>query len=203
MPAVEPLVRPLIILCAPRSGSTLLFERLAACSPDWYTVGNESHHQIEGIPALQPARRGFDSNALDAADATPEIAASLRARFLAAARNRDGVTAPAAGVTVRLLEKTPRNALRLPFLRAVFPDALFLYLWREPEESLASLIEGWQSGRFVTYPELPQWSGLPWSYLLVPGWREMSGRPIHDIVAAQWRITQERLLEHPRGRRQR
>ena len=34
--------RPLIILCAPRSGSTLLFERLCACSPDWYTVGNES-----------------------------------------------------------------------------------------------------------------------------------------------------------------
>ena len=37
------ITRPLIILCAPRSGSTLVFERLAACSPDWVTVGNESH----------------------------------------------------------------------------------------------------------------------------------------------------------------
>ncbi len=76
------IARPLIILCAPRSGSTLLFERLSACSPDWYTVGHESHVQFEGISALNPARRGFHSNALSASDATPEVTAELRARFL-------------------------------------------------------------------------------------------------------------------------
>ena len=95
---------------------------------------------------------------------------------------------------LRLLEKTPKNALRVPFLRSVFPDARFLYLWREPEESLASMIEGWQSGLFVTYPDLPDWPGPKWSYLLVPGWRNLAGRPLHEIVAAQWRITQEHLL---------
>ena len=26
-----------------------------------------------------------------------------------------------------------------------------------------------------------------WSLLLVPGWRELIGRPLHEIVAAQWR----------------
>ena len=192
--AKRSIVRPLIILCAPRSGSTLLFESLASCSPDFYSVGNESHEQIEGIAALKPASRGFDSNVLIASDATPEVSTELRARFLAAARDRDGRPSPAGTLSLRLLEKTPRNALRVNFMRAVFPDALFLYLWREPEESLASLIEGWRSGRFVTYPKLPGWPGLPWSYVLVPGWRGLAGRPIEEIVAAQWRTTQEHLL---------
>ena len=193
--SVKPsIARPLIILCAPRSGSTLLFESLASCSPDFYSVGNESHIQIEGIAPLKPANRGFDSNVLDAVDATPEINAELRAGFLTAARDRDDDPPRAGSVAVRLLEKTPKNALRVKFLRAVFPDALFLYLWREPEETLASLIEGWRSGLFVMYPNLPGWSGPPWSYLLVPGWRELAGRPIAEIVANQWRTTQEHLL---------
>ena len=188
------ITRPLIILCAPRSGSTLLFERLASCSPDWFTVGNESHRQIEGIAVLNPQLRGFDSNVLNASDATPEVIADLRARFLSGLRDRDGRPAPFGKDQLRLLEKTPKNALRVPFLRSVFPDARFLYLWREPEESLASLIEGWQSGQFLTYADLPDWPGPKWSYLLVPGWRDLAGRPLPEIVAAQWRITQERLL---------
>jgi uncharacterized protein (TIGR03032 family) len=189
------IARPLIILCAPRSGSTLLFERLRACSPDWCTVGNESHPQFEGIAALKPERRGYDSNVLTAADATNAVATELRSRFLSALRDRNGMPVPQGGGNLRLLEKTPKNALRVPFLRAVFPDARFLYLWREPEESLASLIEGWQSEMFVTYPDLPDWPGPRWSYLLVPGWRELAGRPLHEIVTAQWRTTQERLLQ--------
>jgi len=188
------ITRPLIILCAPRSGSTLLFERLAACSPDWLTVGNESHVQIEGIDALKPERRGFASNVLEASDATREVAADLRARFISSLRDREGRRAAFGVDALRLLEKTPKNALRIPFLRSVFPDARFLYLWREPEESLSSMIEGWQSGQFVTYADLPQWPGPKWSYLLVPGWRELAGRPLPEIVAAQWRATQEHLL---------
>src|SRR5207248_425512 len=52
--------RPVIIVAAPRSGSTLLFETLAG-SPDFFTVGGESHEVIEGIPALRPHSRGFSS----------------------------------------------------------------------------------------------------------------------------------------------
>ena len=193
------IARPLIILCAPRSGSTLLFEQLSACSPDWFTVGNESHTQIEGIAALKPENRGFDSNVLGASDATREIAADLHARFLAAARDREGRRAAPGNANVRLLEKTPKNALRIPFLRSIFPDARFLYLWREPDESLSSLIEGWQSGQFQTYPDLPDWPGPTWSYLLVPGWRKLAGQSLPEIVAAQWRITQERLLADMAG----
>lgn len=183
---------PVFIVSAPRSGSTLLFETLSA-APDACTIGNESHQLIEGIPSLNPQRRGFDSNRLTAADATPEVVAALRDRFHAVLHDRDG-RKPAPGERVRMLEKTPKNALRIPFLRAVFPEAKFIYLHRDPRQVLGSMIDGWQHGGFRMY-DLPGWTGLPWSFLLVPGWRELVGRPLEEVVAAQWERTNECLLD--------
>src|SRR5262249_24358153 len=77
-PSIE---RPSLILASPRSGSSMLFEPLGR-SPDLYTVGGESHLVIEGIPELRPSRRGWDSNRLDAGDATPRTVAELRRRFV-------------------------------------------------------------------------------------------------------------------------
>ena len=53
-------------------------------APDVYTIGDESHQLIEAIPTLNPTRRGFDSNRLAAADATPVVVVALRARCHAA-----------------------------------------------------------------------------------------------------------------------
>ena len=58
--------RPVFIVCPPRSGSTFLFETLAQ-SPDVFTIGDESHQLIEGVPTLAPESRGFESNRLLAA----------------------------------------------------------------------------------------------------------------------------------------
>lgn len=193
------LVQPLFIISAPRSGSTLLFETLAGF-PDLWTVGDESHALIEGLPELHPAARGYASNRLTAAEATPAIAAALRLRFARSLRNRAG-QAPAElpkaqrPARVRLLEKTPKNILRIPFLRAVFPDARFLVLYRAPEETLASMLEGWRTRRrFVAYQPLPGWPHRNWRFLLVPGWEALSDRPLADIVAHQWRMAHEVLL---------
>ncbi|WP_158882857.1 sulfotransferase [Rhodanobacter sp. L36] len=184
--------RPIFILSSPRSGSTLLFETLAQAS-DLFTIGRESHALIEGMEALHPARRGFDSNRLDAEVATPELTHELRDRFLSELRDRDGHALDQ--LPVRMLEKTPKNTLRVPFLAKIFPEARFVYLYRDPRETLSSMIEAWQSGKFRTYPVLPGWNGLPWSLLLVPGWRDLDGRPLQDIVAAQWEATTRILLD--------
>ncbi len=184
--------RPIFIVSAPRSGSTLLFETLAR-APGLYTVGGESHGRIEKLPALHPAAQGFQSNRLDAAAATPELVAALRQRFLEALRDRDGNAAPVG--RLRMLEKTPKNALRIPFLRRVFPEARFIFLHRDPREVIASMIDAWQSGQFRTYPQLPDWSGPDWSLLLVPGWRELRGRPLPEIVAHQWEAVTSSLLD--------
>lgn len=183
--------QPIFIISPPRSGSTLLFETFAQ-APELFTTGRESHALIESMGPLNPGMRGFDSNRLDAADATPEVIDELRRRFHSQMHDRDGKppTRP-----YRMLEKTPKNALRIPLLARTFPEACFVYLHRDPRQTLSSMIEAWQSARFRTYPQLPGWTGLPWSLLLVPGWRELIGRPLHELVAAQWKTTTNILLD--------
>ena len=184
--------RPVFIISPPRSGSTLLFETLAN-APAVYTIGGEGHALIEGIPGLNASDLGYSSNRLDATAAIPQVMDALRRRCLAKLHDRDG-NAPGQP-PVRMLEKTPKNALRIPFLAKVFPEAQFVYLYRDPRETLSSMIEAWQSGGFRTYPNLPGWSGLPWSLLLVPGWRDLIGQPLPEIVAAQWDATVRTLLD--------
>ncbi len=185
--------RPLFIVSPPRSGSTLLFETLAM-APGLYTTGDESHELIEGIAGLSPAQRDYDSNRLRQTDAGAPIVVELRQRFRDRLRDRDKRDAGSAA-SIRLLEKTPKNALRIPFLLEVFPDAHFIYLHRDPRQVLGSMLDGWQSGGFRMYPGLPGWSGLPWSFLLVPSWRELIGKPLEDIVAAQWQRTTQVMLD--------
>jgi Sulfotransferase family len=184
--------RPVFIVSPPRSGSTLLFETLAQ-APGLFTTGQESHGLIEGIQGLHPAHRDYESNRLDAAAVTPVRMKELRDRLLAKLRDREGQ--PASQRPIRLLEKTPKNALRVPFLAKIFPEAQFVYLYRDPRQTLSSMIEAWQSGRFRMYPDLPDWNGLPWSLLLVPDWRDLIGRPLQEIVAAQWEATTRILLD--------
>jgi hypothetical protein len=184
--------RPVFIMSPPRSGSTLLFETFAKAR-DLFTTGRESHGLIEGIDGLRPSQRNYDSNRLDGLDATPVVIGELRRRFFSEMRDRDGRPPPQQ--PFRLLEKTPKNALRIPLLVKAFPEACFVYLYRDPRQTLSSMLEAWQSGRFRTYPQLPGWEGLPWSLLLVPGWRELIGRPLHEIVAAQWETTTRMLMD--------
>lgn len=184
--------RPVFIVSSPRSGSSLLFETLAQ-SPDVFTIGGENHVLVEGIAALHPAAHEWSSNRLDASDATDRIAEDLAARFASAAADREGC-APAPG-RFRFLEKTPKNSLRIPFLRALFPDALFIYLYRDERATISSMIDAWRSGRFITYPDLPGWTGHPWSLLLTPGWRELIGRPLPEIAARQWANATEVVLD--------
>ena len=110
-------------------------------------------------------------------------------------RDRDGnPLAPGHG-RFRMLEKTPKNSLRIPFLRKVFPDAQFVFLYRDPRQVLASMMEAWLSGRFKTYVGLPGWPLPYWALLLTPGWQALSGTPLADIVAGQWKVASEVLLD--------
>lgn len=192
--------QPVFIIAAPRSGSTLLFETLAA-SDRVCTLGGEAHWLVESLPSLRPGAPGVDSNRLDARACSGEVAAHLVAQI--GARRRDSRGARAAGTLLRFLEKTPKNALRVPFFDAAFPDARFIFLWRDPRENLGSIIEAWASGQWTTYPHLADWEG-PWSLLLPPGYRELRGKALADIAAFQWetanRIALDDLEALPRKR---
>lgn len=183
--------RPVIIVAAPRSGSTALFETLAV-TPQLHNPGGEAHWLVEGFRMYLPGAPGVDSNRLTAAHLTPEIALAMKSRL--AEKLVDAAGAPADAESVRLLEKTPKNALRIPFFNALFPDARFVFLWREPEENISSIIDAWRAGGWVTYPQLPGWDG-PWSLLLPPGWQALKGKPLPEVGAYQWATTNRTIMD--------
>ncbi len=188
--------RPVVILAAPRSGSTLLFETLATSS-DFWTIGGEGPGMFERISRFNPTTRFCDSNALFAEDSIPEANEQIRVWFYQKLRDSKGRGIQSMQGTLsgppRFLEKTPKNALRVSLLNAIFPDALYIYLYRNPRENISSMMEAWHSGRFVTYPALAG-RAKPWSLLLPPDWQSYHDAPVEEIAAFQWRATNEAIL---------
>ncbi len=186
------LQRPVFIVAAPRSGSTLLFETLAA-SDQLVTVGGEAHWLVESVDELRVGAPGVDSNRLGADVYSVELARRMHAAL--AEKLVDCAGRPADVLDGRrFLEKTPKNSLRIPLFNRIFPDAQFIFLWRDPRENLSSLIEAWRSGDWQTYRELDGFEG-PWSMVLPPGWRALNGRPLEEIAAFQWDSTNRIMRE--------
>jgi hypothetical protein len=169
-----------------------LFETLAASS-QLCTVGGEAHWLVEGIESLRPGAPGIDSNRLVAEHANAGIANDIREQIISRLRDHAGQPLSEPGAR-RFLEKTPKNALRIPFFNHIFPDAQFVFLWRDPRENISSIMEAWRSGQWRTYPKLEGFDG-PWSLLLPPGWRDMKGRSLAEIAAWQWRATNAQVID--------
>jgi hypothetical protein len=191
-----------IVLSAPRSGSTLLFDLLSRAD-NVLTIGGETHSVYRQFPHLAAENEAFDSGMLGEQHADEATVRGFRCLFLALLRNRHGQLlhdlpgrSPAGQVIV---EKTPRNALNLPFLKRVFPAARFLFLYRHPAEVIASLIEGWETGartgQFVTHRHLPGWDRAEWCFALPRGWRELRGKSLAEIAAFQWSACNRQIRE--------
>ncbi|HOU41437.1 MAG TPA: sulfotransferase [Promineifilum sp.] len=103
---------------------------------------------------------------------------------------------------IRLLEKTPENCLRLPFLQALFPDARVLFLVRDGRANVHSLLEGWRQphlfpGYHTPLPVTsPGQSRGRWAFTLIPGWRELVDRPLEEICAHQWAAGNAAVLDY-------
>jgi Sulfotransferase family/Aspartyl/Asparaginyl beta-hydroxylase len=186
------LNRPIIIVAAPRSGSSLLFETLAS-STQLATLGGEAHWMVESISELRPGAPEVESNRLIARHASPAIIERIQDQILEGLTDRRG-EAVRDGRILRFLEKTPKNAVRIPFLSRVFPDVLYVFLWREPRGSISSIMEAWRAGKWRTYPRLEGFA-LPWSLLLPPGWQTMRGRSLEEVAAFQWSVTNMMVLD--------
>jgi hypothetical protein len=191
--------RPIFIVAAPRSGSTLLFETLAGNRELW-SLGDESHKHFESIQSLRPSE-GNPSNRLTSEMATRDVKETLLNSFVADLVNSDGkpfseLTALSRPGEVRFLEKTPKNSLRIPFIVKVFPDARFIFLFRDAKQNISSLLDSWRTRSWVTYPRLPGWpADKPWSHLLIPGWQDLINRSLAEIATQQWLVTNQIILD--------
>jgi LPS sulfotransferase NodH len=194
---------PVIVVSAPRSGSTLLFEQLSS-RPGIWTIGGESHGVFRAFPHLQAENAQLDSGCLLASHADEDTVDAFRRCMAFLLRNHNGepwiaMRPEDRPSNVTLLEKTPRNALNVPFLLQVFPGARFIYLYRDARATIASLVEAWQiglkTGRFVTFRDLPGWDRAAWCFLLPRGWRNLTGKTLFDIAAFQWAACNDKLLD--------
>lgn len=106
------------------------------------------------------------------------------------------------GKVIRLLEKTPENCLRLPFLLALFPDAHVIYLTRDGRSNVNSLIEGWRQPHLFPGYQTPERIAIPgdtrgrWAFTLIPGWRDLIASPLEQVCAWQWIRCNEAILSH-------
>jgi LPS sulfotransferase NodH len=177
---------PIFIIGAPRSGTSLLYSILRS-APGLSHWPGEAHEVWEAD--YHPALRGWTSNVLDASDVTPEAAARIRRRFVLVAGSRS-----------RLIDKTPRNSLRVTFIEALFPDATYVWLRRDGRDNVNSLINAWRTPRYRTY-ELPEPHSIPgvdprwWKFVLYPGWRDDVRGPLEVVCARQWTWSNDLALE--------
>lgn len=179
--------RPVFVVGAPRSGTSILYSVLSRSSGLVRRPPGEFHEIWEAD--YHPAFRDWSSNVLAASDLTPAAARRIQRRFYMLAG--DG----------RLLDKTPRNALRIGFVDAIFEDASYIFIQRDGRENVNSLINAWRSPRYRTY-RLPVPHSIPgcdpnwWKFVLYEGWKDDTSGPVEVVAAKQWVACNEHLLEH-------
>jgi hypothetical protein len=176
--------RPIVIIGAPRSGTTIL-QRCLVVHPELWHLRAESHHILEG--PYHPRSVGRQSNRCTKEDTDEETADSIRSRFYEEAMNVNkmlssprwlfgrsslvGRAFSAATVltlgacskirkpdSFRFLEKTPKNSLRVSLLDRLFPDALFIWNRRHPAKNIDSLVAGWHTSDKIGPIELPRFA---------------------------------------------
>jgi hypothetical protein len=209
------IAKPLIVLGAPRSGTTMIFQALST-HPDLWSLYRESqsilnsyfpttmepgasavveHAEADTIEAL---RRRFFADVGNAEASmrilgrgVPLLARSRAARLLA------GIGRSRKSPPIRIVEKTPDNCFRIPLLLDVFPDALFVQVVRDPRGSIASIYHGWvDEPRFRRFPlpagyTIEGYEGAQWCFGLPPGWQRLDGATLMEVCAFQWRLYNE------------
>ncbi len=118
---------PIILIGNTRSGTTIL-QNVMTEHPQlvrWYEPRN----------IWQYADPGRNHDEFDESDATERVKRYVRKRFLAYQReNGNGI----------IFENTPVNVLRVGYVHAIFPEAKFIYIIRDPFSVISSMELKWQ-----------------------------------------------------------
>lgn len=181
---------PVFIVGCSRAGTTVTFETIRT-SPDLLSFPYEIPqlwHSLAG-----PRNNNWESEAASAEDSHPDHRSKAFAYFYA--RLGHG----------RVLDKSCINVMRIPYLKALFPNAYFIYIQRDGRDNISSLMEGWrQRGRFDLHQYLGKLPGNvqinqgefnDWCFFLPPGWRDYNQSSLEEVCAYQWLTANRMALE--------
>jgi hypothetical protein len=140
---------PIFLLSLPRSGSTLVQRVLA--THDEISTTPEPWLLLPQVYALRergayaeyghvPASRAIREFAERLPNGEEDYRDELRRFILALYARASG------GSSAYFLDKTPRYHLVLEDLFRIFPDARYVFLWRNPLAIVASIVETWAQG---------------------------------------------------------
>ena len=119
---------PIILFGNTRSGTTIV-QKVMATHPDivqWY----------EPRTLWLCADPGRRHDEFDESDATDKVKRHIRNQFLKYQKEHGNRV---------VLEKTPANILKIPYVRAIFPEATYLFMVRNPFSFISSVEKKWQS----------------------------------------------------------
>jgi hypothetical protein len=214
------IIDPLIVVGAPRSGTSTLFAALSS-HPELWSLYTEGAFIFDG--PFHPRKRAWESHVVTEDDFDARSAERLVRLLYEHAgnlerlpfgrslplkvRGRSELTRPISMISrplkrppIRVVEKTIPNILRIRYLKRLFPGARFLHLTRHPRSNIAALYRGWNDPvRHHDFP-LPEGftivghDGPYWSFVLPPGWRSMNGRTLVEVCAFQWKSCHGRCL---------
>lgn len=172
-----------LIIGCPRSGTSILGE-LIASHPDVSYI-------FEASNIWELAGAGIDgSHRLTAEHATPRVKQKIRKWFEA---RQNGAA--------MVIEKCPRNALRVPFLRAVFPEAKLIHIVRDGRDVACSLTAGmggdrWLHARPIRWKQIMAEHSGP--VRCAVGWRDIVETTLSDLVdVPHHAISYEDLVHEP------
>jgi hypothetical protein len=126
---------PIFLIGNYRSGTTIT-QNLIGLHPDivtWYEPWTLWRY-------ADPARRHDE---FDESDATERVGRYIRGRFLKY-QSRHGDR--------QVMENTPSNVLRVPFVHRIFPEAIYLFITRNPFSCISSIELKWHRTK--------TWAGL-------------------------------------------
>ncbi|HMR67786.1 MAG TPA: sulfotransferase, partial [Anaerolineae bacterium] len=118
---------PIIILGNTRSGTTIV-QKVMATHPEivqWY----------EPRTLWLYADPGRSHDEFDESDATDSVKQYTRKQFLNFQKRHGNQV---------VFEKTPANILKIPYVRAIFPEATYLFIVRNPFSFISSVELKWQ-----------------------------------------------------------
>lgn len=121
------LDRPIVVLGAPRSGTTLLAETLLARHPD-------VAYWPEPVFVWRYGNAYRSHDVLGPEHATPRVKRYIRRRFAEYVEERGAS---------RFLEKTPSNSLRVSFVREVLPEIRVVHVIRDGRDAARSTADEW------------------------------------------------------------